>query len=160
MAEYPEILDAISKEFGEKYIVDGHLDRKALGRLVFANRNKLDRLNEIMHPEICQRMLNLACSCEERYVLFDAPQLFESGLNIHCKLIVGVIADNSVIMKRLLRRDKLTITEAENRLKSQLSKQFFIDNSDYIIYSEYDSYEATKQTSERVLKSIKARDFD
>src|SRR6476619_5554716 len=47
-----QVIDA----FGEQLLgADGELDREALGRIVFADPDKLARLNAIVHPLIGER---------------------------------------------------------------------------------------------------------
>ena len=46
-------LNAIVQEFGEEVLnTDGTLDRKRLGALIFADENRRQRLNHILHPFI------------------------------------------------------------------------------------------------------------
>jgi len=46
-------LDAIAARWGPSVLsADGSLDRSALRKVVFHDRNELDALNEIVHPEV------------------------------------------------------------------------------------------------------------
>lgn len=45
----------IVQEFGEQIVgADGELDRMKLGSCVFADEKKLQRLNDIVHPEVLE----------------------------------------------------------------------------------------------------------
>lgn len=152
------VLERLSATFGEDVIVDGVLDRKALGAIVFADKSQLNKLNEIMHPAICEKMLKMAKECEEEYVLFDAPQLFEGGLDKHCDDIVSVIAPHHILIKRIMNRDSISKEMAEKRIASQHTQEFFKKNSTYIIQSTRD-LKWLRNTVESLIVCIK-REFD
>src|SRR5690554_4601509 len=77
---------AIYQAFGKKYILpDGQIDRKALGKLIFSNRQAREELNRITHPIIKDEMLKIFKQITEEQspllVVMDVPLLFESGWN-------------------------------------------------------------------------------
>ena len=152
------VLERLSATFGEDVIVDGALDRKALGAIVFADKAQLAKLNAIMHPAICSKMLQMSENCDSEYVLFDAPQLFEGGLDKHCDDIVSVIAPHHILVKRIVARDGISKEMAEKRIASQHTQEFFKKNSTYIIQSTRD-LQWLKQTVESLIVCIK-RQFD
>ncbi len=120
------------------FLAGGALNRKALGDIVFADMKKLTLLNQITHKYIlakCERWLELCRSCGDYAAVIDAPVLFESGFDKHCDFIVSVIADKEERIKRITSRDNITKTAAEARINGQKSKEFYIENSDYILYN-------------------------
>ena len=81
--------------------------------------------------------MNIARTSGRKYVLLDAPQLFESGLDKECDKIVAVIAPHEVLIRRIVKRDGISKELAEKRIASQLPVEFFKSNSDYIIETEH-----------------------
>ena len=77
-------------------------------------------------------------------VVFDAPQLFEAKCDLYCDVIVSVIADDDLRLKRIKARDNITKEEIFSRFKAQYSKEFFIKKSDYIIENN-SSFEKLKE---------------
>src|SRR5947207_1067935 len=62
---------------------DGHLDRAALRRVVFAEPRQLETLNAIVHPEVERMRLGLveqARARGDRIVVCDIPLLFEAHM--------------------------------------------------------------------------------
>ncbi len=111
-------LDEISDEFGNLYITnDGQLDRKSLAKLVFSDKEKLDKLNKITHKYIIQKIKFLAAN--NKNSIIDAPLLFETGLDLICDKIILVMCDFQKRVERIMKRDLLTIEEAEKRINSQ-----------------------------------------
>src|SRR3712207_5848180 len=64
---------------GDVLAADGHLDRAALRRIVFASPEELSRLNAIVHPEVERMRDELVGEAAERgdqVVICDIPLLF------------------------------------------------------------------------------------
>lgn len=127
----------IKKYFGDEVILpDGGLNRRAVGRLVFSDEKARLAFNEIIYPYISYEMIMSAVkyiNSGYRCILLDAPTLFESGTDSFCDIIVSVVADRSKCLERIMRRDSLTGEEAENRLSSQHSPEFYREKSDYCV---------------------------
>ena len=126
------LLDELRKAFGDEIITDNAVDKKALGKIVFESKDKLTLLNSIVHPLVIS-------ACEEKAIIpsvLDAPQLFEANAQNKCYKIVSVIAPYELRLERIMSRDGITKDDAEKRMKSQFSEQYFIDNSDYVINND------------------------
>lgn len=128
--------ERLARRFGEDIIKNGELDRATLASRAFSTRENTDALNQITHPLIVQMML--ACADGHSTVIFDASQLFESGLDKKCDLIIGITADENVRLSRIINRDNLTVEQAKLRISAGLSDGFFIKNCDYIIKNNGD----------------------
>jgi len=69
----------ISERFGEEVLGEEGVDRKALGRVVFGDSEKLSELEGILHPLVhdeTDRLMSFCC-CEVFVV--EIPLLFEAG---------------------------------------------------------------------------------
>lgn len=124
-------------EFGESIVKDGALDRSALRSIVFnGDENRLQRLNSIAHRHILAKTREIIADIEKcggDMVFIDAPLLFESGFDKECRFIVCVISDKATRMARIMQRDKISPEQAEARISNQLSDEFLIEGSDFII---------------------------
>ncbi|NPA28098.1 MAG: dephospho-CoA kinase [Epsilonproteobacteria bacterium] len=137
-----EVLESSQSEikscFGEEFIKDGKVDRKALGALVFSNKDKRLELERIVHPKIKERIISEAIE-QERFnkpYLVDIPLFFErEGVYDFSKVIV-VYTPPEIQLERLIKRDGLSKEEALKRIEAQLPIEkkrkratFLIDNS-------------------------------
>ena len=133
-------LDEISDFFGSGILnEDATLNRKALAKIVFTDRCKLDSLNTIIYPYITGEILRQIKShslAGEKLILLDAPTLFESRADDFCEYIISVIASPDIRKRRIIERDGLTPEQADERMSSQLAVDFFISHSDYIIEND------------------------
>ena len=152
-----EIVEAFGKQVMNK---DGSLDRKKLADIVFNDKEKLKRLDEIMLPKIIETINGLLSSYKnagQAVVMLDAPLLFEAGLKELTDSIWVVYIPESTQLTRLTQRDGLTVDQARQRISSQLSiedkKQWadiVIDNSG----SLDDTYKQVKEFWSRLLHNL------
>ena len=134
------LLETLKNEFGADIITDdGELDRKRLSALVFSESGRsklLPVLNSITHSAVIAETLRRIESLRESgvpAVIFDAPQLFESGFDKSCDVIIAVIADKEKRIERIIKRDMISRERALARIDSQLSDQYLIERSHYTI---------------------------
>ncbi|KAH3684943.1 hypothetical protein WICPIJ_004075 [Wickerhamomyces pijperi] len=137
---------------------DGTINSPALGRYVFANRLGLTKLNSIVHPavryEIALQVLKAYFSFN-KMVILDVPLLFEAGLDSYCGVTVVVTCEESLQIERLLKRNSyLTLQDAENRIKSQLSNHVRINRADYVIDNS-STFEDLESQVDAVVSRIK-----
>jgi dephospho-CoA kinase len=124
-------------EFGTEILLpDGTLNRKALGAIVFSDKQKQKRLGQITYPYIQEEIFRLTehyRQSGEAVVFLDAPTLIESGTDAYCDKIVSVIAPPEERFLRIVRRDNLTTEEAERRMNAQQADEFYTSRSDFVI---------------------------
>lgn len=115
---------------------NGSVDRKLLAQRAFKDKETIKMLNEIMHPAILSlafERIKKALENGYEFAVLDAPQLFESGAEKNCNLIVSVIADKNERLRRILKRDSLSEEEALRRIGVQFDDEFYTEKSDYVI---------------------------
>lgn len=124
---YGKILETFGKEVPELINSDLSLNRAALGKAVFGNKENLKKLNSIVHPAVRREIfwqLFKAYIAFKPLVILDVPLLFESGLYKMCGLVVTVSCDRDTQIERLRTRNpELTEEDAHNRVDSQMSSE-------------------------------------
>lgn len=99
---------------------DGLIDRRALGRIVFADAGALQRLEAIVHPAVFQLAQAELAATAAPVVILEAIKLLESGrLLTLCDEIWVVTATPAVQMERLLTERGMTEAEARQRMAAQ-----------------------------------------
>ena len=138
-AQRSPCLDALINEFGDRILYDdGSLNRSILREIVFSDDFKLKRLNSIAHSFVLDEIRKVIAALPKfkyKAVIVDAPQLFESGFDAECDIILSVIADESTKLTRLIQRDNISMVTAQQRLKSQLTDEYFMQHSDFVIFN-------------------------
>ena len=134
----PAVLRASAKEFGEDLLLHSELNRPLLRARTIGNPEALQRLNQTVMPFILATIEKVLQKQKGSPIILDAPLLFESGLNRRCDRVLSVIADREAAEERIILRDHLRPEEAQKRLSSQHSAQFYTQKSDYCIYNNGD----------------------
>ena len=124
------LVKSLCAQFGD-IMTDGKVDRKKLGNIVFNDKSKLERLNELVHPAVIDRCVSLSTLLS----VLDAPQLFEAGAQDKCFKTIAVLADEKTRLKRIIKRDNISEKAAKSRLSSQFSEDYFKANCDFVIYN-------------------------
>lgn len=144
----------IKEAFGEDILFeDGSLDRKKLGRIVFASAQKLNILNEITHKYIIAEIKKRAQKEVARIAVIDAALLFETELYKLCNKTIAVTADKEERKSRIVRRDSLEEETAKNRIASQMENSYYEKNADFIIVND-GTLDELKLKIDKILKEL------
>jgi len=119
-------LAAIAKTFGDDLLVDGRLDRQKLGSLVFADKEKREMLNAIIHPLVYALMKKRIEEADNAIVFVDSPLLLEG---LEKSKLHGIVFDEIWLvdldqdqqLARLMERNGFSKDEAQQRMNAQWS---------------------------------------
>lgn len=133
--EDPRILEGLKKMFGDKVFDAGGLpDRKKIAAEVFGSREKLEKLNALVHPRVREHFVNwLGTHKNHPYVLKEAAILFESGTYKELDKIITVIAPLDTRIHRVMKRDNTTEEDVRRRMENQMSDEEKLKLSQFII---------------------------
>ncbi|EAD7211421.1 dephospho-CoA kinase [Listeria monocytogenes] len=149
-----EGLKEIVAYFGEEILLaDGTLNRAKLGEIIFKDKEKREKLNEITHPRVKDYMLEARerfFRAGEELVFFDIPLLFESHLESLVDQIVVVWTTPETELKRLMERNNLTKEDALRRIESQMGIDEKARKADFVI----DNNESLEKTQKQVYTFI------
>ena len=115
---------AVVDYFGTDILNDDQtINRRKLGGIVFNDKAKLKKLNELTHPlvhqEIKQQMARYRAN-QEKLVVIDVPLLFESGFESLCDGVLVISISPELQLKRLMKRNNFTEKEALSRINNQM----------------------------------------
>jgi dephospho-CoA kinase len=118
-------LEKVVAEFGTELLTpDGDLDRAAMGRMVFADKDARRRLEAIVHPLVFERIVELeAAASPDDVVVHDIPLLAESGRADTFDAVIVVDVDPQVQIERMARERGWSREEAESRMLAQASRE-------------------------------------
>jgi dephospho-CoA kinase len=142
----------IIEVFGREILLeDGEIDRQKLGSVIFHQAEKRQMLNEIVHPEVRKRMRDQTEKAKkngEEVVVLDIPLLFESKLTYMVDKTLLVYVDAETQLQRLIARNKLSVEDAEARIRSQLPLADKIKLADAVIDNNGSITDTKKQLNE------------
>ncbi|MFL0355163.1 dephospho-CoA kinase [Erythrobacter sp. GH1-10] len=128
-----ELIAAIEKAFPGSTGAEG-VNRDALGKLVFGDREALTRLEAIVHPAVARKRAQfLTDNADAPILVFDIPLLFERGGHEAVDTIVVVSAPPEEQRKRVLARQGMTEEKFEHILSLQVPDAEKRKRADHVI---------------------------
>lgn len=138
-----EVLDDLSEKILEAFkdydiSENGRISRQKLGALVFDDKNLKEKLENIIHPEIKDRLKKIFEENKlEKYIFVSIPLLFEVGWRNLFDKILFIYTEDKIRLNRLMQRNNFTKDEALARIKSQLPQEEKVKVSDFIINNNH-----------------------
>lgn len=130
----------IVKQFGVGILNDDKtINRSELGKIVFSDNNKLNVLNQIMHPAVKKHIVEVMQSEMQKGTecfVIEAALLLEEHYNMICDEVWYIYCDTNVRRIRLKESRQYTDNKIDSIMASQLPEEIFrkecqivIDNS-------------------------------
>ena len=115
------ILKAIADHYGQDILLpDGGLNRQQLGHIVFQDATERLWLEQQIHPYVRDRFTKaMQDIADDQTVVQAIPLLFEAGLTDQVTEIWVVTCPEAQQLARLLQRDRLSLEQAQARIRSQ-----------------------------------------
>ncbi len=137
---------------------NGELDRKKLGSIVFADNEKRQLLNAIVHPLVYEKQTAWLAEREiddsDGIAIIDAALMIESGGYRRFDKIIVVWCDTDIQLKRLMLRNNLSISEAKQRIISQMPQEEKKRFADLLIDTS-DGFESARKQTQFVFNKLK-----
>lgn len=161
MTEHEGLRADIIEAFGtESYEPGGTLNRDYLARAVFADPEKVERINALVHPRVFeafeQRRQEVASAGQVPLLVHEAALIYESGGAAHLDAIAVVDAPEAERIRRVIERDGTTEAEIKARMTHQLDAAEKRRRADYVIDSG-GSLEDLHAEVERVFAAVTGR---
>ena len=141
--------------FGENILdEDGTINRGKLGQIVFANKEKLYKLNQIMHPAVKEYIvewIQRERNNETAYFIIEAALLLEDDYSQICDEMWYIYSNESIRRDRLKSSRGYTDEKIDAIMASQLSEQIFRKECQIVIDNSED-FEDTCYQIEKAMK--------
>ena len=109
--------------FGQEILQsDGQLDRGKLGMIVFPSKEKRQKLDQLLDPFIRKAIKDQIAylSSHHPLVIVDIPLLYEGHYDHYMDAVAVVYTTPDIQLRRLMKRNQLTLEQAQQRISSQL----------------------------------------
>jgi len=136
MNEDAELKEQIKKHFGEAVYTGGELNRKILADMVFADPEKLQLLNSLVHPATLKDAEAWMQTHNTPYCIKETALIFESGAHQHLDYVIGVTAPAPLRILRTMHRDGLSREEVVARMDKQLDDVIKMKLCDFVINND------------------------
>lgn len=145
---YKKIVD----EFGREILAeDGRIDRGILGGIVFADREKLEKLNAIVHPAVKAEILKrIAEAGPGDCIVVEAALYLEEKYDAFCQETWYIYTNEEERRKRLKASRGYTDERIDQILKNQKSHEEFLSRCNYVIDNNGTAEDTCRQIDKRM----------
>ena len=155
-----KMYDEVLNFFGKGIIdCDGKINRQKLGNIVFGDKEKLIKLNDIVHKFVIEELINGVKSCDENVIFLDIPLVLEEKENL---VKFGLYYDeiwlvyvNLNLQKERLKNRALSENKKPDDVLKIIEKQIPIEMKksmvDEVLFNE-GTIEELKSQIEKLLK--------
>lgn len=135
VSQKKDTINRIVKVFGKNILDDnGKIIREKLREEAFENRELLNKLNEIIHPQVIEIFVKKKEETSEgSIVIFDIPLLYEAEMENLCDKIIVVYIKREQQIERVIERDKNTRELAEKIIDAQMPLEEKAKRADIVI---------------------------
>ena len=146
-----EAVPAVRSVFGDRYInQDGSMNRRAMGKLVFADSRAREQLDLVMDPflrSLTLRKIEAVRESGAQLCFLDMPLLFEKQYDSLCDSVWCVWLPEDLQLERLMNRDGYTREEALSRMRAVMSSDQKADLASAVIDNSGTVEETLRQAS-------------
>ena len=138
--------DLIIAEFGEGILDEaGEIDRRALGKIVFADPARLRTLESLTHPAVRRHIDQQIRDAEQKVVVIEAIKLLEGPLKDAVDAVWVVNASAETQKLRLINQRGYSDADAIQRIQTQNKQADKLGQADVIIENDTGIDEARAQ---------------
>jgi len=146
-----ECYRVVMEEFGRGILKeDGSIDRRRLAAVVFADPERLARLNALVHPAVITREEELIQQYQREIprgiVVVEAAILIETGSHKRFDRLILAVCSERQQIERAMARDGMSEAEARNRLDRQMPLRDKLRYADYVIDTSGGKQDTLRQT--------------
>ncbi len=129
----PVVRRKVIAEFGQQVYNAHGLDRAMLAGIVFGNAEKLQKLNQIVHPAVKEKFAEwVKTHSGQKYLFMECAILFEGGFDDLVDKTVLVTAPLEIRIRRVMNRDQVTAEHVMARIRHQWSDEEKMKRADWI----------------------------
>lgn len=139
MEESESVISKIKSHFGdESYHNDGSLNRTYLAEIVFPDKNKLEKINHIVHPAVEEDFISwVSKHSSASYILKEAALLVETGSYRRLDALITVTAPVEIRIQRVLQRDShRSVEDIQAIISKQLAEEEKVEVSKFVIKND------------------------
>ena len=152
--------DRLVEAFGSGILTDSDcIDRRKLRELLVSDPQAKKRIEAIVHPEVLRLSLKKMEELDRkgvRWLLFEVPLLFETGLEKALSPVIVVYCPRSVQVERLILRDRMALEDALGLLEAQKDIEEKRKLADFVL-DNTGPFHALQPQIETLYETIKGR---
>ena len=134
------VKNQIFKCFGEEIMTNNKIDNKKLSTLIFNDIEKINIINNIIHPLVKEDFNKWCKKSKSKYIIKESALLFSSNSYLELDEIIFVKSPIETRIQRVMKRDNRTKKQVKSIIKNQNSDEFLEKSCKYIIYNDEEKF--------------------
>ncbi len=153
-----EVYEILKKKFGNEIFVGNEIDKGKFSKIIFANQEKREFVNSLVHPLVAKEREKLYQDIKETeqfpFFIYESSLLIEAQTYKDFEKIIVVYTSFEEQVKRLMKRDDISEEEAIEKIKAQIPIREKLKFADYTIDTSGD-FEMTKSKTLEIFSLMK-----
>ena len=136
MENNQQLVAELTRLIGDETYIAGKLNRSFIAEKLFSNSQLKEKINELVHPVVRNDFNDWADSQQAPLLFQESALLVETGAYQLFDALIVVTAPLEQRIKRIQKRDGISINEINMRLTNQLAESEKIAVADYVITND------------------------
>ena len=157
MLKNGSIKKKIIKLFGKESFTEKGINTKYLADNVFSNKEKVGKINSIIHPAIIKKIEEISKKLFEKYdlVFIESALVYEAKIQKLFDYIILIYTEEEIRIERKIKNNSLTKHEIEKRMSFQIPDEKKTDRAHFVIdnSSTFDKLESRTKFVIELIKS-------
>ena len=136
MENNQQLVAELTRLIGDETYIAGKLNRSFIAEKLFSNSQLKEKINELVHPVVRNDFNDWADSQQALLLFQESALLVETGTYQLFDALIVVTAPLEQRIKRIQKRDGISINEINMRLTNQLAEREKIAIADYVISND------------------------
>lgn len=151
------IRESLIALLGSELYINGTLDKKKLASIIFSNKEILQKVNAIIHPEVATNFIDWSLKQTSDICAIESAILFESGFDSLVDISILVYSPLELRVSRASKRDNSDKEDIKKRISHQMNDEDKRDICQYIIYND-EEHSLISQVENILIKLREIRD--
>lgn len=128
--------EGLRQLFGAGIFSNGRLDKAALAKIVFHDKDKLQALNALVHPAVGRDFLAWKSRQNNHIIAFESALLFRSSTGLQFDKVICVSAPEALRIERVCARNQVKPQEVKARIQHQMPQNEMEKRADFVIVND------------------------
>lgn len=145
------IIDSLKNKYGKTIYIDGTLNKPLLSSIIFNDNDERKFVNSVVHPIVINDFIFWSENQKAKIAAIESALIYETSLKTILTNIIEVRSPRKLLIERIIKRDKISKTEALKKINSQKAL-FTNEKPDFVIIN--DEKKSVILQTQRILTKI------
>ncbi len=147
----------IIKSFGKESFTEKGINSKYLADSVFSNKDKVEKINSIIHPPTVKKIEAISKKLFEKHnlVFVESALVYEAKIQKLFDYVILIYAEEEIRISRKIENDRMNRLDVEKRMSFQIPDEKKTDRAHFVIDNN-STFDKLESSTKFVIELIKA----